>query len=136
MLVLALGAVGCQRSDGVVRGTLQGRVTRKSVPVHPGSIVFENKAQGVALAADLDAEGRYVVKTYQAAGLPVGTYQVAILPTNVAPPDELPLAGKKTTPRPKSKTEVPTKYQTVSSSGLTVEVKEGKNEPFDVDLGD
>jgi hypothetical protein len=81
----------------------------------------------------VDADGTYTVKTYKGAGLPVGSYRVAIRPAAPQNPDgKLPLAGdaaKKPDAPP-----IPPKYLDSKTSGLRIEVHEGDNPAFNFDL--
>ena len=139
-LVLALAclgvAAGCNRPAVVERGTVQGQVTFAGRPVINGTIRFENAKSGVSLNADLGPDARYQVKTHEGAGLPPGTYQVAVVPrvapaadpgqfVGVAPPDSTPS---------QEFPDIPLKYRDATSSGLTVTVATGENPPFDFDL--
>ena len=130
---LALAA-GCG-SKGPARGTVKGRVTLGDKPVAGATVFFENAEAGVGLNAPLDATGHYEVKTYQGAGLPAGSYKVAVLPGGVMEPgEELPLADKAKSTRPKLTVTVPERYHKTATSKLGVEVKEGDNPPFDFAL--
>ena len=137
LAVLCLSiAVGCNRPVVVERGMVQGQVTFAGKPVTNATIRFENANGGVSLNADLGPDARYQVKTHQGAGLPPGTYQVAVVPrvepvsgevpfVGVAPPDSTP---------PQEFPDIPPKYRDVKTSGLTVTVSNGENPPFDFDL--
>ncbi len=104
-----------------------------SKPVTGASVFIENAETGVAMNAPLTLDGQYEVKTYQGAGLPPGLYRVAVTPGGVMKPEEsLVLAGDAKAARAKLPvTPVPEKYHKTASSGLTIEVKEGDNPPFD-----
>ncbi len=132
LIVLLLVVSGCAEKE-TVRGVVHGRVTLGSKPVTGASVFFENTETGVAMNAPLDQDGRYEVKSYQGAGLPPGIYRVAVTPGGVMKPEEsLVLAGDAKAARAKLPvTAVPEKYHKTTTSGLTVDVKEGDNPSFD-----
>jgi hypothetical protein len=110
-------------------------VTLDDKPVTGAMVLFENKEQGVAIQAPLDGDGRYQVKTYEGEGLPLGSYKVAVTPGRIMQPgEELPLAGKANYPPPPPPAEIPERYRSVATSGLTIEVRQGDKPSFDFDL--
>lgn len=122
----------------VPRGIVKGHVTSAGKPVTRGTVFFENADSGIGLTAAIAEDGSYEVLSYQGAGLPPGNYMVAITPSVMMKDgEEIPLAGK-APPKP-VKADLPfkilEKYHTTSSSGLTIEVKEGQNPPFDFEVG-
>jgi hypothetical protein len=127
--------VGCAEKPPAL-GVVRGRVTLHAKPVTGATVLFENVETGIAMNAPLNLDGRYEVKTYQGAGLPPGKYTVAVMPGGVMRPEEEgPLAGDAKAERAKLPvTPVPEKYHKAATSGLTVEVKEGENPPFDFTL--
>jgi len=133
-LVVVLGCA----EPASVRGVVRGRVSLDSKAVTGATVFFENTETGVARNAQLERDGRYEVKNHQGAGLPPGTYRVAVLPGGVMTPEEAdntPLAGEAKAERAKQPvTPVPEKYHKTETSGLTVEVKAGDNPPFDFTL--
>ena len=133
-LAAALLAGGCSRS-GPSLGIVRGKVTNGSKPVSSGSVVFENRTEGVAQTAILEPDGSYEMKTHQRAGLPVGSYKVAIYPGRMLQPGEaVPLAGKGgTKPKPPA-TDIPLRFHRAKTSPLKAEVEAGENPPFDFDL--
>ena len=133
---LALAAAGCDAQKPPARGTVHGRVTLGAKPVTGATVLFTNAETGVAVNAPLDRDGRYEVKTHLGAGLPPGKYAVAVTPGGVMTPDEEgPLAGDAKAARAKlPATPVPDRYHKAETSGLTVEVNEGDNPPFDFAL--
>ncbi|MDY3555717.1 carboxypeptidase-like regulatory domain-containing protein [Gemmata sp. JC717] len=132
--------VGCSGSKEVPRGPVKGRVTLSGKPLAGATIVFENKALGVAQSTTLDDDGKYEFMTYAAAGLPAGSYKVTISSGRfMQPGEEIPKFGPGTkvgaTPPPKkAPTSIPDKYAKIESSGLSADVKAGDNQPFDFDL--
>ena len=135
LVMVLLLALGCTEK-GKVLGVVRGRVMMDSKPVTGANVFFENTETGVALNAPLDPDGRYEVKTYQGEGLPPGSYRVAIMPGGVMKPEEsLVLAGDAKAARAKSPmTPVPKQYHSTATSGLTIEVNNGDNPPFDFTL--
>lgn len=135
LLILAFAFLFCGCAPQVPRGTVAGTVTFQGKPVTHGTILFEDPSAGIAITAELGPDGSYVVETYEAAGLPVGTYQVAVTPHSYAVVEDFPLAGA--APPPSSENEsvtIPSKFHSTATSGLSVTVKEGENPPFDFDL--
>ena len=124
MLLLALGllAGGCSRQEQLVEA--KGRVTFEGQPVSDGVVVFENGAAGISLSTKLQADGSFVVASYQGAGLPPGTYQVAVRPPV---PDQKSL-NELMQPRKSSYPNIPEKYRNPQTSGLTAEVKAEPND--------
>src|SRR5437660_123068 len=91
MFLAGVALCGCSTGDGVRRGAVAGKVTLAGVPVSPATIRFEDAAAGIALAADIEPDGSYQVRTYKDVGLPAGTYQVAVTPGSMKPPENMPL---------------------------------------------
>jgi len=132
LLLLTVGVTGC--SAGPARGKVAGKVTFRKEPISDSTILFENQEAGIGVTAPLAADGSYEVKNYQGAGLPPGTYKVAISPGGIMKSgNEVPLAGKEP-PRKKSTSKIPARYHQTATSKLVVEVKAGNNPPFDFDL--
>lgn len=128
-------ALGCASKNEAPKGTVKGNVTLDGKAIENIAVSFENAAAGVARMADVDADGSFEVKSYQGPGLPVGSYRVAIIPGGmIRSADEMPLAGKKAPPARPAPKGIPEKYFKASTSGLTVEVKEGDNAPIHIEL--
>jgi hypothetical protein len=107
--------LGC----GQPTGEVSGKVTYKGEPVTEGSVGLRMKSKGIAQDAKLDGSGTYTMP----APLPVGTYQAYYVPPTVEPQDP-----KIKAPPPKIKSVVPKKHQDAQTSGVSVEVKTGKND--------
>ena len=132
-LLATTALCGCGGADAN-KGVVRGQVTFAGKPVSDGLIRFQNQA-GVSENIDLDADGKYQVRSYEGIGLPPGEYQVAVLPRFAAASDTPPLAGA--APLPDSTKEfphIPAKFRDVSTSKLTIKVERGNNPPFDFDL--
>src|SRR5262245_22903429 len=77
--------------DGKVRGTVTGKVTNGGKPVSPATILFENSSEGISRSVEIKSDGTFEVRTYKEAGLPVGSYKVAITPGSMKPLEDTPL---------------------------------------------
>lgn len=134
LLILWVCLPGCG-AKGPAIGSLRGQVRLDGKPLPACMVLFENGEAGVSMWAPVDAEGKYVARTHDTPGLPVGTYRVAVKPHqawNVDPKTGLPALvaqGKKELPPP-----IPARFFSGETSGLSVDVKEGENPPFDVEL--
>lgn len=106
---------GC--GDGVRKGEVAGTLTLQGKPVTQGSIVFFREAGVPAGVADLDAGGEFQLDEQ----LPVGTYLVAYHF------DDGEVAGAPAPSRAVPKPQVPAKYWSETTSGLTVVVETGDN---------
>ncbi len=130
MLTATLLAAGC--SDSNV-GRVAGKVTLGGQPLSEGSVLFEDKAAGISVNASLGSDGSYTAKTFDKAGLPPGTYQVAVTPRTFGD-GEPPLVGEPVAQTETPPSSIPEKYRNVATSGLTATVEPGDNGPFDFDL--
>ena len=130
---LVVIVIGCNKSrePGIV--PVQGRVTLGAKPVSDATILFEHPEQGIALTAELDADGRYRLATYNRAGLPPGIYRVAITPGRIMQNWEDPLTGKVRPPAMPA-TKIPVRYHSTSSSGLRAEVIADSEKKLDFQL--
>lgn len=139
LLALALALVlGCSGSKGPPRGPVKGRVTLGGKAVPNATVVFESKVLGVSQTASTDDDGRYEFVAYNAAGLPAGSYKVAVSSGRFLAPGEEVLkidVTKKPAAAPKkAAAAIPEKYLKADTSGLTADVKADDNPPFDFDL--
>lgn len=138
LLACAVGLLlGCSGSKEPARGPVKGRVTLNGKALPGATVVFESKALGVSQTAPTDDNGNYEFAAYNAAGLPAGSYKVAVsVGTFLAPGEEIlkiDVSKSPTAPK-KAPAAVPEKYRKPDASGLSAEVKAGENGPFDFDL--
>jgi hypothetical protein len=106
---LAVGAALLSTAAGVLAaekesGTIEGKITFDGSPVTKGKVSFHPE-KGKPVSADLQADGSYSAK-----GVPVGQMRITV----------------------ESK-ETPKKFANPNTSGLTVEVKKGK-QVYDIAL--
>jgi hypothetical protein len=119
-LVLALGW-GCGRGEPTAR--LVGQVTIGGKPP-TGSVmvVAEDASQGISAAAAVDAAGTFDVLTAPGRGLPVGRYQVAVIPTP-PPIEDLDESLTLDAAPPPDTSGIPARFQSPATSGLSVDVQ-------------
>jgi len=129
--ILAAGLVISGCSGSAKTAAVTGRVTYKDKPVAKASVSF-TPAEGATPAANgiTDEDGRFTLSTFgiNDGALP-GKYRVAIIargPDRPLRPGELG-SGMPGETMPGEPT-IPTKYFAPDSSGLTYEVKRGKNQ--------
>jgi hypothetical protein len=140
LMTAALGLLlaGCGGTKELPRGPVKGRVTMGNQPVAGATVTFESKGVGVAQTASTDDSGNYEFESYNATGLPAGSYKVTVSSGRfMQPGEEIPRIDptKKPAAPPKPKTTtIPDKYAKAETSGLSAEVKAGQNEPFNFDL--
>ena len=112
IVVAGLSGCGSQRPEG----TLSGQVTYHGKPVNDGEVQFYC-SEGFGATAQLDAAGRFTVDGL----MPVGTYDVCVLPRPAHPN----LEGPREIVKPP---EVPRKARDLRTSGVSVQLKAGKND--------
>ncbi len=101
-------------------------------------LIFMQPTNGYAGFGFTDAEGAYNIQWRRSGanydGLPVGTYQVMLVPAGTADVDEMSademLDGG---PAPAPKASLPIKYLRATTSGLEYTITEGEN-TIDIDL--
>jgi hypothetical protein len=113
LLVCMPSQLGCG-TKGPPVGSVAGKVSYKSQPLTTGVVTLLNEKTGCGASGEIDASG-----SYQIPSLRTGDYNVAV---HQAPP-----APGAATPKGNWKLNIPEKYQTPQTSGLTATVKEGKN---------
>lgn len=121
---------GCSRSDV---GRVTGKVTLDGQPLSQGTVVFEDAAKGISVNAELRSDGSYEARTYDKAGLPPGSYQVAVTPRTLGSGETPLIAGPPSAEVP-PESPIPAKYRDVKTSGLTVTVVGGASKPFNIEL--
>lgn len=134
VIAMMVGTFGCSKKP--VLGKVSGTVTFGSEPLNSGTIVFENREAGIAINAKINEDGSFEVRTHEGAGLPAGSYVVAIsLGGTMKDGSESPLAGgERPPPPPPSKNKIPDPYHSTATSPLRAEVKPGNNPPFHFDV--
>jgi hypothetical protein len=117
--VLAAAALALAGCSGKSPGAVGGKVSYRGEPVPAGEVHFLMKEKGVGATAKLDAGGQFKFD----APLAPGTYAVAVVPSPAEP------TGPGGAAKPAAAAPAfPAKYQDPLNSGLTCEVKPGKND--------
>lgn len=123
LLLLATGCGGKEKTYGQVGG----RVVSAGKPVVEAVVLFEDPTQHLFIQATTDKDGYYQFDKLPGGGLPVGSYRIAVQP----PVEEIKTGEPIPPPKPFPK--IDPSLLEPAKSGLTLEVKIGKN-PFDIDL--
>jgi hypothetical protein len=127
----ALGVIGCGKKADY--GSVTGRVTFKGQPVTDGMVLFSSVDPPdlhVNQTARIHSDGTYSAKMSDGPGLVAGKYEVAVKPPVVEGPNSK-SAGPRT---PRKYDDIPLRYRSLKSSGLSLTVEEGKNPPYDIDM--
>jgi Rieske Fe-S protein len=112
----------------VETGMVEGHVTYKGKPLEGGTIQFHPE-KGKPIIVKLQAEG-----TYKAKDVPLGEVRVTVETESVNPANAKGGDKKDTAPAKDTKYQpIPAKFAKPDTSGLTAEVKKGK-QTLDIDL--
>jgi len=128
MAVLA----GCGKK-GPPTGDVRGRVAFNGKPVADGYVTFENLGRGRSHAAQLEADGQFVILEVEAA-----EYAVVIEPPAPKGPNEATssvaeIRAARNAPPPPDRKDIPMQFRSSQTSPLKRSVVAGDNE-FDFDL--
>lgn len=143
LAVCAVGLVvfGCSGgNDYGPTGTVSGRLLYKGQPLTPGTaVVFKNLTTGRACMGTTGKEGDFTLNSWNKGNLPIGRYEVMIQPPAPVDPETIDpqalIDNPKLMESTKVKFDFPKKYSQVATSGLSFEVKDGKNE-YPIELVD
>ena len=114
LAALMLAGLGCSSGEGPI--TVHGKVTFQGQPVSEGTVQFNDEKTGRGAEAELRPDGSYETT------LPAGEYTVLIVPpllsveSKTGPPD----------PQFKKVRNIPNKYRSTVTSGLTATVRADK----------
>jgi hypothetical protein len=118
LLIGCLGITGCGGKTAPVHGKLKFKDGSDAAALAGYTVNFESTQGKTSGSGEVQPDGTFKVSTFGADdGAVPGAYKVAITPPQSSDPDK---------PPPKSK--IAAKYTDFSSSGLTVEVKPGRND--------
>ncbi|QDU27380.1 hypothetical protein ETAA8_24670 [Anatilimnocola aggregata] len=131
LLVCVLLCCGCNPARPPV-AKVHGQVRLNGEPLTSGIVILESEDGQQSQLADLDAQGKFEVRTYQDAGIPPGIYKIAVQPGRPTG-DEMPLVSDVTKPAPPP-SPIPMKYFSVATSGLTWDIKLDQDNDLQIDL--
>ncbi|HWL08795.1 MAG TPA: carboxypeptidase-like regulatory domain-containing protein [Planctomicrobium sp.] len=139
--ILFLFAVGCSRgTDYGETGTISGRLTLSGEPLVPGhAVLFMEPLKGFIAFGQTDANGLFQIDSWNQGKMPVGMYQVQIIPPAAREQkSQRALSTEEQFENPESPVRTadirfPKKYCEFKTSGLQYEITSGKN-TFEIDL--
>ena len=120
LCTMTVTMLGCKAP--VVPGTVSGKVSLKGKPIPAGEVAFVHIKGTSGASGPVSSDGTYKL----ADPLPPGVYQVYVVPPPLpapTPPGMTPTAPA----TPVIQVDIPPKYQTEATSGLTADVKSGPN---------
>lgn len=120
--------VGCGGETGPKLVKVTGKVTIGGKPAQSATIIFQPVGEGTVASATIGDDGTYDLVTQERFGAIPGSYKVEIVCMQQGSYD--PDAGQK----PPLPCNVPPKYGTADSSGLTADVKDPQEGPIDFEL--
>ncbi len=130
LLAAATSSIGCGKQQREL-APLTGSVTHRGEPLRFGAVMVEHK-YGQPSTAQIQSDGTFAMATRgEGEGAAVGTCRIRVAcyegqdPARKPAPDEPPVLGKSL---------IPEKYTSFETSGLTVEVRAGVNEPLVLNL--
>lgn len=130
LLLLALLLAGCGRNAGGLT-PVTGKLNYRGRPLTTGTIVFApdpvRGSNGELARAEVQADGSYHLKSGENLGTNPGFYRVTVVAV-----EDVPVPGTPVLVMPRSL--LPAKYQDPDLSGLTCEVKPGKENIFNFNL--
>ncbi len=137
LLMLSISA-GCGGSGNLKpapsgpKGTVTGTVRYEGKPVTKGILNLDG-GKGYLVTSEITEDGTYELKTVHGKSVPVGKYTVAVIPPidPAAPTSPEEMAKLRSAPKPKA--ELPEKFYSNRTSGVTIEIVEGAQE-LDIDL--
>jgi hypothetical protein len=126
LMSVAISISGC---GGAYDATVTGTVKLDGVTVPRGTVTFNPVQGGPAAYAQIEENGRYIIRTGREVGLPPGEYQVTVAANE--PPTAEQAAGS--APPPLGKPITPIWYRSKETSNQRFTVKGGNNQ-IDLEL--
>jgi hypothetical protein len=102
------------------KGSATGKVSYEGKPITAGTIMLDS-GKGDIVAAPIKSDGTFELKGSHGAEFPAGEYKVSVQPPEVTPDPKA-----KEMAKPPEIPGVPSKFYNPGTSGVTVVIKEGK----------
>jgi len=134
--LILVGLTGCGRkSDRLKTAPASGSVTFNGKPVPQGSLLFIPTVPGPPGQANLKPDGTFVAGTYEIDdGLVPGEYAVAITGQMEVEPEPTATPLAENAGKTKAPEQLPEKYGSYKTSGLTATVELGEKHDLNFDL--
>ena len=133
-LVVIASLLGCGGGASGPTGTVNGKLTLNGQPAPTGTVVSFS-SQESARTGQVSSDGTFTVMQ-----IPVGEYKVSVTPapqnTFSEDPKQAMLKAMENQQKgivPEPSEQIPGKYQSIETSGISYEVKEGSND-FTLDM--
>jgi len=128
-LTVAFLMVGCAPADkgpaepAGAKATVTGKISHNGAALTKGTLNLDS-GKGYMLGAKINPDGTFELMGPNGKDVIAGSYKVGVSP----PPNPAPAPGAKEMPPRPSIEGVPEKFYNPNTSGVTVEIKEGKQE--------
>jgi len=117
--LLALGSIGCGRTDSSGRAAISGTVTFKGQPLDHGTIEFSPaSAEAKSMSGATIADGKFSIRADQ--GLTPGTYRVRISSPEARPSGAPPEMPGDSTAAPVPKDRIPPEFNVETKQEVKV----------------
>lgn len=128
--LLLMLSVGCGKTRTLAE--LTGKVTYNGQPLQFGVVMIQAEG-GQPATGDIQPDGTFEMTTRgEGTGVPVGECKVRILCFHGQNPEVL----AQNSAAPLGKSLIPKRYNSFNTSGITVEIQSGANEPLNLKLTD
>jgi hypothetical protein len=121
--ILGCGGVSGPKAPEGPKGSAKATVVYDGKPIKVGTLVLDS-GKGYMASAPASADGKFALKGPNGAEVPAGAYKVGITP----PPAPIPALGASSMSPPAKIDGLPEKFYDPSSSGVSVEIKPGKQD--------
>lgn len=122
---------GCGDSFGPT-GTIEGKLTMDDKPMAAGyAVSFMQMQSGFLAFGTTDAQGNFTVNSWNKGNMPIGKYDVMVAPPGGENVEDTAASAEDRFEQQqvsgKLRSSIPLRYRQTTTSGISFEVKEGKN---------
>ncbi|QDS87502.1 hypothetical protein EC9_16810 [Rosistilla ulvae] len=136
-LLVVLLQSGCSpQGFAGTTGTVQGKLTRKGVPLNAGTIVTFVSFEGFAASGETDSDGAFQLMFRGAENIPVSHYRIQLAPARINQSGHFEMDAdlRKALKEESRACPFPEKYGASATSDLEFAVREGDNLPLIIDI--